>query len=145
VDGNQKYVHQTTFGMSERLLGAVVGVHGDDKGLVLPPDIAPVQAVIIPIIAKGNLEEVTAEARRLADELNAAGIRTHLDDGDERPGAKFYKWELKGVPLRLELGGRDIANGVVSYARRDTGEKGTFLRKSAGEDVEALLLKISKE
>ncbi len=143
VDGTQKYVHQTTFGMSERLLGAVVGVHGDDKGLVLPPDIAPVQVVIIPIIAKGNLEEITENARALANELKAAGIRVQVDEGDERPGAKYYKWELKGVPLRLELGGRDIANGVVSYARRDTGEKGTVLRKSVGEDVEALLHKIA--
>ncbi len=144
-DGDQKYVHQTTFGMSERLLGAVVGVHGDDRGLVLPPDIAPVQAIVIPIIAKGNREEITANARQLRDELKDFGIRVQIDESDERPGAKFYKWELKGVPLRLELGGRDIKKGVVSFARRDTGEKGTMLRSNIAKDVEAMLLKISKD
>jgi len=145
VEGNQKYVHQTTFGMSERLIGAVVGVHGDDKGLVLPPDIAPIQAIIVPIIAKGNLEEILESARHLADDLKAAGIRVQVDDSDERPGAKFYKWELKGVPLRLELGGRDIANEVVSYARRDISEKGTFSRKNVAESVSTLLAVISDD
>ena len=128
LEGNLKYVHQTTYGMSERLLGAVIGVHGDDKGLVLPPEIAPFQIIIVPILAKGNVEEVEKQAYALRDELRAAGIRTELDDGDERPGNKFYKWEMKGVPLRLELGERDIKNGVVAYARRFDGSKGTFNR-----------------
>ena len=118
-----KHVHQTTVGMSERLLGAVIGVHGDDKGLVLPPAIAPFQVVIIPILAKGNVEEVEKQACILRDELKAAGIRVELDDGDERPGNKFFKWELKGVPLRLELGERDIKNGVVAFARRFDGQR----------------------
>jgi len=139
VDGSAKYVHQTTYGMSERLLGAVVGVHGDDKGLVLPPAIAPFQVVIVPILAKGNVEEVAAQARALRDELKAAGIRTVLDESDERPGAKFFKWEMKGVPLRLELGMRDIAGGVVAYARRDTGAKGSIQRATAVQSIRELL------
>ena len=114
MDGELKYVHQTTYGMSERLVGSIVAFHGDDKGLVLPPDIAPFQIVIVPILAKGKVEEVIAEARKLSDELLAAGIRVTLDDRDDRPGSKFYHWEIKGVPLRLEMGMRDIEGGKVA-------------------------------
>ena len=144
-NGEMRYCHQTTFGMSERLVGCVVAFHGDDKGLVLPPDIAPYQVVIVPILAKGKVEEVSVEARKLRDELADAGIRVHLDDKDERPGSKFYNWEIRGVPLRLELGGRDIAEGKVSYAVRVDGSKGTFLRSSALADVKGLLDKIMHE
>jgi prolyl-tRNA synthetase len=143
VDGELKYVHQTTYGMSERLVGSIVAFHGDDKGLVLPPDVAPFQIVIVPILAKGKVEEVLAEARKLRDELLAAGLRVTLDERDDRPGSKFYHWEIKGVPLRLELGGRDIAEGKVSYAVRLDGAKGTFLRGNAIEDSQAMLDKIS--
>ena len=145
LNGEMKYCHQTTFGMSERLVGCVVAFHGDDKGLVLPPDIAPYQVVIVPILAKGKVEEVSAEAKKLRDELADAGIRVHLDDKDERPGSKFYNWEIRGVPLRLELGGRDIAEGKVSYAVRVDGSKGTFLRSSAVADVKGWLDKIMHE
>jgi prolyl-tRNA synthetase len=143
VDGELKYVHQTTYGMSERLVGSIVAFHGDDKGLVLPPDVAPFQIVIVPILAKGKVEEVMAEARKLRDELLAAGIRITLDERDDRPGSKFYHWEIKGVPLRLEIGGRDIAEGKVSYAVRYDGSKGTFLRGNAIKDSQAMLDKIS--
>jgi prolyl-tRNA synthetase len=142
-DGSTKFVHQTTYGMSERLLGSVVGVHGDDKGLVLPPAIAPFQVVIVPILAKGNLEEVSQNARALRDELKAAGIRVTLDESDERPGAKFYKWEMKGVPLRLELGARDIERDVVAFARRDDGKKGSFPRADVLGEVRSTLDKIA--
>lgn len=145
LNGELKYVHQTTYGMSERLLGAVIGVHGDDKGLVLPPAIAPFQVVIIPILAKGNVEEVEKQACILRDELRAAGIRVELDDGDERPGNKFFKWELKGVPLRLELGERDIKNGVVAFARRFDARKGSFQRSDVVNSVKAELDKIAEE
>jgi len=144
-DGGTKYVHQTTYGMSERLLGAVVGVHGDDKGLVLPPDIAPYQVVIIPILAKGKVENVTVQARALRDELSKAGLRVQLDESDERPGSKFFNWEIKGVPLRLELGERDIVKGAVAYARRDTGTKGSLHRPSVVEEVKDLLSQISSD
>jgi prolyl-tRNA synthetase len=144
-DGSMKFVHQTTFGMSERLVGAVVGVHGDDKGLVLPPDIAPFQVVLIPILAKGKVDEVMASAKQLEAELVAAGIRVKLDDKDERPGSKFYNWEIRGVPLRLELGARDIGEGKVCFAVRETGEKGSFPRAEAAAKVKEMLLTIAKE
>ena len=125
-NGEHKYVHQTTYGMSERLLGAVISVHGDDKGLCLPPAVAPFEVVIIPILGKNSKEQVSAAAVKMKEELESAGIRTKLDDRDDRPGSKYYDWEIKGVPLRLELGARDIENNVVTFARRDTGEKGTI-------------------
>jgi prolyl-tRNA synthetase len=131
--------------MSERLVGAVVAFHGDDKGLVLPPDVAPIQVVIIPILAKGKVEEVLAEARKLREELESAGLRVHLDEKDERPGSKFYNWELKGVPLRLELGQRDIAEGKVAYAVRFDAAKGSMLRRNVAKDTRAMLEKVTKE
>jgi len=143
--GEHKYCHQTTFGMSERLVGAVVAIHGDDKGIVLPPDIATIQAVIVPVLAKGETERVTEAAKALHSELADAGIRVHLDDRDVRPGVKYFDWELKGVPLRLELGKRDIEKGKVTFARRDTGEKSLADRKSAVSEVKAMLETISKD
>ncbi|NLU45618.1 MAG: proline--tRNA ligase [Euryarchaeota archaeon] len=143
-DGQRRFVHQTTYGMSERLLGAVIGVHADDKGLVMPPDIASFQAVIIPIFSKNNAEEVMAACAALRDELAAEGIRVKLDDRDARPGSKYYDWEIKGVPLRLELGGRDIENGVVTFVRRDTGEKGTIDIASAAQGTGLVLEMIAE-
>jgi prolyl-tRNA synthetase len=140
-DGEHKHVHQTTYGMSERLLGAMIGVHGDDKGLILPPPVAPFQVVVIPIISKGNAEPVKLEAETIKLKLEGCGIRVKLDDRDERPGSKFFDWEIRGVPLRLELGMRDIENKVVTFARRDTGEKGTIALDDLASGV-AMLLEI---
>ena len=145
LDGSLKYVHQTTFGMSERLVGAVVGVHGDDKGLVLPPDIAPFQVVVVPILAKGKVEEVTQHARALRDRLVEGGIRVKLDERDERPGSKFYDWEIKGVPFRLEIGSRDIKEGVVTYARRDSGAKGTVRASEVVPESRRMLGEIAND
>lgn len=145
VDGTLKYVHQTTFGMSERLVGCIVAFHGDDKGLVLPPDVAPYQVVIVPILAKGKVEEVTTAARTLRDELLKDGIRAQLDERDERPGSKFYDWEMRGVPLRLELGPKDISEGKVSYAVRHDGSKGWFPRGSISQEVKGMLEKIMED
>lgn len=130
--GERRHVHQTTYGMSERLLGAVVAVHGDDAGLIMPPAIAPVQVVIVPVLVKGRQAEVEEECRKLAGELSAAGLRVHLDMRDIRPGSKYYHWELRGVPLRAELGPRDIAKGEVVIVRRDTREKAGVKRAEAG-------------
>ncbi|MDR2846068.1 MAG: proline--tRNA ligase [Candidatus Methanoplasma sp.] len=138
-NGEHKHVHQTTYGMSERLLGAVIGVHADDNGLVMPPDIAPFQVVIIPILSKTNSELVTKESEKLYAALVSAGLRVKLDDRDARPGSKYYDWEIKGVPLRLELGGRDIENKVVTFARRDNGEKGTIDLESAASGAILIL------
>jgi prolyl-tRNA synthetase len=114
----------TSWGMTTRLIGAAIMVHGDDNGLILPPRIAPYQVVIVPI-PRGNWQEtVLPKARELRDALQARGIRVMLDDRDAyTPGWKFAEWELRGVPLRLEIGPRDIEKGQVLLARRDTREK----------------------
>ena len=143
-NGEHKHVHQTTFGMSERLVGALIGVHGDDQGLVMPPGIAPFQVVIIPILSKKNTEQVAEAAKSLARILTDAGIRVKLDDRDARPGSKYYDWEIKGVPLRLEIGARDMENGVVAFARRDNGEKGSISAEDVVPGVRMILDDISE-
>jgi prolyl-tRNA synthetase len=147
LNGEHKHAHQTTFGMSERLLGAVVGVHGDDKGLVLPPPIAPFQVVVIPIISKKSPEQVIDACKLVTDILNRSGVRTKLDDRNERPGAKYYEWEMRGVPLRLEVGPRDIANKKVVTVRRDNGEKEfmDFNPETFIEDINSLMEKINSD
>ena len=132
------YVHQTTYGMSERLLGAVVALHGDEKGFTLPPMIAPIQIVIVPILAKGDQARIEREAKALADELGR-DLRVHLDARDRRPGEKFYEWEAKGVPVRVELGPRDLDQGVVTAVRRDTGAKAPIPRATLAAGLRALL------
>ena len=121
-NGEQKLVSQTCYGISERCIAALISVHGDEKGLVLPWGVAPVQVVIVPILL-GDKEKVLAVCRELQGELAAARVRVQLDTSDERPGAKFYKWEMKGVPIRLEVGPRDIEKGVVTLVRRDGAKK----------------------
>ncbi len=145
AEGEWEYVHQTTYGMSERLVGAVVGVHGDDKGLVLPPDVAPFQVVIVPILKKEHYDEINKAAADLLSQLKKAGIRAHLDDRDDRPGSKFFDWEIKGVSLRLELGLHDIQNDVVTYARRDTGDKGSFPPTETVTSVTSILASIKAD
>jgi hypothetical protein len=120
-------------------VGAIIGVHGDEKGIVLPPAIAPHQAVVVPIFKKDDMEEVVTAAKALAEELDEAGIRVHMDDRDLRPGEKFYHWERRGVPLRLELGPRDIKHGQVMVAARDTGEKSQVRREEILETVETMM------
>jgi prolyl-tRNA synthetase len=114
----------TSWGVSTRLIGAAIMVHGDDSGLVLPPAVAPYQVVIVPI-PRGNWKEtVLPHAERIGQELTAAGVRVKLDASEENsPGWKFAEWELRGVPLRLEIGPKDIEKGQVFSARRDTREK----------------------
>lgn len=138
-DGTHDYVHQTTYGMSERLLAAVIAVHGDDRGMVLPPTIAPIQVVIVPIPKKDSPYDVFAYAREIAGELKTAGIRVHVDERDIRPGRKFYDWELKGVPLRIEVGPKDVEGQKAVFARRDTLEKFTVERAELVEKVRETL------
>ncbi|WP_456421857.1 proline--tRNA ligase [Thermococcus sp.] len=137
--GEHEYVHQTTFGMSERLLAAVIAVHGDDNGMVLPPTIAPIQVVIVPIPKKDANVDVFAYAREIAKDLRKAGFRVHVDERDIRPGRKYYDWELKGVPLRIEVGPRDVEGRKAVLARRDTLEKKTVGRDSIVEEVKKTL------
>jgi prolyl-tRNA synthetase len=132
-DGEQKLVSQTCYGISERCIAALISVHGDGKGLVLPWEVAPVQVAIVPILL-GDKEKVVAVSQSLQEKLRAAGMRVQLDSSDERPGAKFYKWEMKGVPIRLEVGPRDIEKGVVTLVRRD-GAKKTVAMQSLAEAI----------
>jgi prolyl-tRNA synthetase len=120
--GEHRYAHQTTDGMSERIVGAIVAVHGDGKGIVLPPEVAPVQVVIVPILEKGRQEEISRAARELFQSLQPQ-LRVHIDERDLRPGEKFYHWEARGVPLRVELGPKDLAKGEVVVVQRTNGEK----------------------
>ncbi|MEM3494056.1 MAG: proline--tRNA ligase [Thermoplasmata archaeon] len=143
-EGNHRYVHQTTFGLSERLVGAVVGVHGDNSGLVLPPAVAPYQVVIVPVPKKEKKEAVEAYAKEIWKLLMEAGIRVHLDLRDLRPGNKYYDWELKGVPVRIEVGEREILENTVTVVRRDTKEKGTIGKVNLAEEMRTLLTKIQE-
>jgi len=117
--GGHEYAHQTTYGMSERLCGAIVGCHGDDQGLILPPAIAPIQVVVVPVIFKGDAQPVQDACAIVRDRLQAAGIRVRLDDRDRSSGEKYYHWESRGVPLRLEIGPKDVEKESVFAARRD--------------------------
>ncbi|MBX8644452.1 MAG: proline--tRNA ligase, partial [Thermoplasmata archaeon] len=119
-DGSRKPVHQTTYGMSERMLGAVVAIHGDDTGLIIPPSVSPVQVLVVPVPVKGEAERITGEARKIYDAVSSLGFRTRFDDRDIRPGNKYYYWERRGVPLRLEIGKREIDEGFVTAVRRDS-------------------------
>lgn len=121
-NGEQKLVSQTCYGISERCIAALISVHGDANGLALPWEVAPTQVAIVPILL-GDKEKVLAVSRQLQDELSLARVRVQLDTSDDRPGAKFYKWEMKGVPIRLEVGPRDIEKGVVTLVRRDKVKK----------------------
>jgi prolyl-tRNA synthetase len=122
-DKSVQHVWGTSWGMTTRLIGATIMVHGDDSGLVLPPRIAPYQVVIVPIGKDNWRETVLPRAKEIQAELVAAGIRVTLDDREERPGWKFSEWEMRGVPLRIELGPKDIEKSQVFSARRDTREK----------------------
>ena len=122
-DKSVQHVWGTSWGVSTRLIGGVIMTHGDDSGLVLPPCVAPYQVVVVPIGRENWRETVLPLAQEIQADLRAAGIRVTLDDRDERPGWKFAEWELRGVPLRLELGPKDIEKSQVLIARRDTREK----------------------
>ncbi len=146
LDENNQLQHcwTTSWGVSTRMVGAVVMTHGDDKGLRLPPRLAPYQVVIVPIFkADDERAEVIAAAQRLHAELSAAGVRTHTDLREgQSPGFKFNDWEMRGVPVRLEIGPRDLEKGTVALARRDLpGKEGKQFVAQAGivEQVRRLL------
>ena len=144
-------VWQNSWGLSTRVIGVMVMIHGDDQGLVLPPRIAKLQAIIIPVGINKNTSPEDKKKhydvlQDLKDTLKKAGVRSDYDIRDGyTPAWKFNDWELKGVPLRLEFGPKDAAKSVVSYARRDTGEKGTIPLPSVATDIPALLEKIQKD
>ena len=144
-EDEQKHdVWQTSWGITTRLIGALIMVHGDDRGLVLPPKVAPVQVVIVPIPYKGaDPQAIAVKAKELYDALKQKGIAVVLDDRDEyTPGWKFNHWELKGVPIRIEIGPRDLKQQQVMMARRDTFQKTAVKELEAVSAVEKLLIEI---
>ena len=140
-----QHVWTTSWGVSTRLIGGVIMTHGDDSGLILPPNIAPHQVVIVPI-PRGNWKEtVLPKAMAIRDELTAKGVRVKLDASEENsPGWKFAEWELRGVPLRLEIGPKDLEKGQVFSARRDTREKAAIPFDGLADRVLTLLGDIQK-
>jgi len=140
-EGKQDYVWATSWGVSTRLIGALIMAHSDDQGLVLPPQLAPIQVVIVPIYKnEEELSAISAIADDLIAKLKKLNISVKYDDRDtQRPGFKFAEYELKGVPVRVAIGGRDLENGTVEIARRDTGEKQTITQAGLDAYIEQLL------
>ena len=140
-DNKPEYVWATSWGVSTRLIGALIMTHSDDNGLVLPPKIAPIQVVIVPIFkGEEQLKELTAKLQPVIDSLRELGITVKYDDTDnKRPGFKFADYELKGVPVRLAMGGRDLENNTIELMRRDTLEKESVSFDGIVERVKALL------
>ena len=122
-EGQHEYGYQTCYGLSDRVIASLIAIHGDDKGLILPPTVAPKQVVIVPILFKKGQEEVLSKCREIKKSLEDLNIRVSIDDRDLRPGKKFFDIEQKGSPLRIELGPRDLENNKIIYVRRDNGEK----------------------
>ncbi len=143
-DKQDHYVWQTSWGITTRLIGAMVMVHGDDKGLIIPPKVAPVQIVIVPIPFKGaEAVAIASKVKEIAESLKMKGFSVILDDREEyTPGWKFHQWELKGVPIRIELGPRDIKQGQVVMVRRDTGQKTPVKENEITETTAKLLQEI---
>jgi len=146
-DRNQKlqYVWQTSWGVSTRLVGALVMAHGDDSGLKIPPRVASFQVVVIPISIGNWKEKILPAARNIADDLKKKGVRVKLDEREEfTPGWKFSEWEMRGVPLRIEIGPKDIEKKQVVAVRRDTGKKEALTQASLGKTVTEILSHIQK-
>ena len=139
-DNTLKYVHETSWGVSTRIIGGIIMTHGDDSGLVLPPAVAPIQVVVIPV--QQHKEGVLEAAGKLVDTLKAAGIRVKMDDSDQSPGWKFSEYEMKGVPLRVEIGPRDIADNKCVIVRRDNREKSFISIDNLVEEVKSGLEKL---
>ncbi len=138
IDKNEKeqYAHTTAYGPAIwRMMGSLIATHGDDKGLIFPPKIAPVQVVIVPILFKGKEKVVLEGARELHKYLKNSGLRVELDLTDKTPGNKFYYWELRGTPIRIEIGPRDISSKSVTMVRRDTGVKSNVKATKILEEV----------
>ena len=143
-ENKYEYVWATSWGVSTRLMGALIMTHSDDNGLVLPPNLAPIQVVIVPIFKKQDqLDALMEKLNPLADQLKQLGIRVQVDASDKAtPGFKFAEYELKGVPLRLAMGGRDLENGTIELARRDTMTKETVSFDNIVETIQNLLKEI---
>jgi prolyl-tRNA synthetase len=144
-DGKQAYVYQSCYGISERAIAAVIASHGDDNGLKLPPMIAPIQIVIVPILFKNKEDPVRQACEETYNVLRKAGLRVHYDTRDMSPGKKYFHWELKGVPIRVEIGPRDVQKGHVAIVRRDSREKAFIPKEEAVEYLNDLLSTIQED
>ncbi|MNI18632.1 Proline--tRNA ligase [compost metagenome] len=142
----QEYVHTTSWGVSTRLIGSLIMVHGDDRGLALPPKVAPKQVMIIPIGPPKTRDLVVGRADELFSELKKAGVRVGIDDrADVRPGWKFNEYEMRGVPIRLEIGPRDMENGVCVLVSRISGEKKVVEQANLVQEVQAMMEQVHQE
>ncbi len=135
-NGEHSFAYQTCYGISERCVAALISVHGDDLGLILPFEVSPVQVVVIPVLYKGKEEAVLKAARELGEELKRRGYRVVVDESDERPGAKYYTWELKGAAIRVEIGPREVDEGTAVVSFRDEKKKFSVKRDEIPEKVE---------
>ena len=145
-DGEMQHAWSTSWGVSTRLIGALIMTHADDDGMVVPPLLAPQQAVVVPITRGDDGGELLDDAKRIADGIRAAGVRVKADLRDSlRPGAKFFEWEKKGVPVRIEYGARDKENGVAVVKRRDNGEKAVVPLGDVAAHVAALMPQIQAD
>ncbi len=146
-DGSLRYVNQTCYGISERCVAAVISVHGDEHGLMLPPGVAPIQVVIVPIVysSEGKNGEVEKVCLAVYEKLKEAGIRAFFDNSEDRPGAKYYRWEMKGVPLRIEVGPRDIRNNRCEFVRRDNFSRMQVPLGDVVSEVKGTLNKIQND
>ena len=136
-DNQIKYPHQTSWGVSTRMIGAIIMTHGDNNGLILPPAIAPIQIVVIPV--QQHKEGVLEKAASVTEALKKAGLRVYMDQSDNSPGWKYSQYEMKGVPVRLELGPRDIENNSCVLVSRVTREKKFVSLDNLEEEVQAML------
>ena len=142
-DNTLKYAYQTSWGMTTRMIGAIIMVHGDNSGLVLPPRIAPVQAMVIPV--QQHKEGVLEKAEELKNVLAAAGIRARMDDSDKSPGWKFAEQEMRGIPVRIEIGPKDIENNQAVVVRRDNREKAFVSLDELAQKVAEILEQEQKD
>jgi len=142
-EGKKDYVWQNTWAITTRMIGVLIALHGDDKGLVLPPSLAPIQVAIVPILFDKTKDQVLKEAQRIKQSLEKKHIKVHLDDRENySPGWKFNEWEMKGIPLRIEIGPKDLEKKQVLLARRDTGEKQALKISSLTKELPSILEKI---
>jgi len=145
-DGKQEHIWQTCYGISGRAIAAVLTVHGDDYGVVLPPKVAPTQVVIIPIPYKGKEEQINKTCEDIAVMLKKADIRVELDlRADLTPGSKFYYWDLRGVPIRIEIGPRDVKENEATIVRRDTLEKQTCKTSGLVTTIQEIMKKMMED
>ncbi len=143
--GDHDYAYQTCYGMSDRIIASIIAIHGDKDGLILPPSVAPYQVVLVPILYKKTEEEIREHTEKVEKILRESGIKYYIDWREIRPGRKYYDWELKGTPLRIEIGPKDAANNVVTVVRRDNREKEMLDTVNLSSSLNSLLKAISND